>query len=140
MISGSARLVLILLTIAAALYGAVETHVVILHTNDIRGHVLAGPDAGGSARLAAVVKEVKPDLMLDAGEMFSGTLISDVFLGEPVIQIMNAIGYDAAAVGGTEFSFGIHALAQRARDANFPLLSANADSPISEIQVAAIFN
>jgi len=31
-------------------------------------------------------------------------------------------------------------LAVRAREANFPLLSANAESPIGEIQVAAIFN
>src|SRR5437764_1781927 len=53
---------------------------------------------------------------------------------------MNAIGYDAAAVGSSEFSFGMNALAARAREANFPLLSANADSPIGEIQVAAIFN
>ena len=105
MISGSARLVLVLLTIAATLYGAVETHVVILHTNDIRGHVIADADAGGSARLAAVVKEVKPDLMLDAGEMLSGSLISDTFLGAPVIDVMNAIGYDAATVGANEFSF-----------------------------------
>lgn len=140
MTSALARLVVVLVALAAGLYGATETHVVIMHTNDIRGRVLSGTDGAGSARLATVVRQMKPDLMLDAGEMFSGTLISDFFLGEPVVQVMNAIGYDAAAVGGTEFSFGIHALAARAREANFPLLSANADSPIGEIQVAAIFN
>jgi len=86
------RVLLALLCLTAALYGATETHVVIMHTNDIRGHVLAGPDAAGSARLATAVREVKPDLMLDAGEMFSGTLVSDMFLGVPVVQVMNAIG------------------------------------------------
>src|SRR5262245_30627709 len=131
--------VLLVLAIASVLYGAADTRVVIMHTNDVRGHVLAGPNAGGSARLATVVREVKPDLMLDAGEMFSGSMLSDMFLGVPVVQVMNAIGYDAAAVGANEFSFGIHALAERAREANFPLLSANADSPIAEIEVAAIF-
>src|SRR5204863_147359 len=95
---------------------------------------------GGSARLASVVRQVRPDLMLDAGGMFSGSLISDTFLGAPVIDVMNAIGYDAAAVGSSEFSFGMNALAARAREANFPLLSANVDSPIAEIQVAGIFN
>ncbi len=140
MISASVRLLLVLVSVAALVGGATETRVVIMHTNDIRGHVLAGPDAAGSARLATAVREEKPDLLLDAGEMFSGSLISDLFLGEPVIQVMNAIGYDAAAVGVNEFSFGIHALAARAREANFPLLSANAESPIGEIQVAAIFN
>src|SRR5215510_1423884 len=134
------RVLLVLLCLAACLYGASETHVVIMHSNDIRGHIVTGPDAGGSARLATLVRDVKPDLMLDAGEMFSGTLISDLFLGAPVIQVMNTIGYDAAAVGTNEFSFGIHVLAARAREANFPMLSANADSPIGEIQVAAIFN
>ncbi len=129
-----------ILLLVASLYGAAETHVVIMHTNDIRGHLLPGPDAAGSARLAAVARRVKPDLMLDAGGMFSGSLISDTFLGAPVIDVMNAIGYDAAAVGSNEFSFGINALAARAREANFPLLSANATSPIDEIQVAAIFN
>src|SRR5262245_2457502 len=136
------RVLLALLCLTAALYGATETHVVIMHTNDIRGHVLAGPDAAGSARLATAVRQVKPDLMLDAGEMFSGTLVSDMFLGVPVVQVMNAIGYDAAAVGKNEINLGLHVWATGAseRNANFPMLSANADSPIGEIQVAAIFN
>src|SRR5947207_10294548 len=134
------RVLLFLLLACICVYGASETHVVIMHTNDIRGHVLGGPEAGGSAKLATVVRQVKPDLMLDAGGMFAGSLISDTFLGAPVIDVMNAIGYDAAAVGSNEFSFGINALAARAREANFPLLSANATSPIDEIQVAAIFN
>jgi len=128
-----------LLTVAAA-YGAAETHVVIMHTNDIRGHVLPGPGAGGSARLGTVVRDVKPDLLLDAGGMIAGSLVSDMFLGAPVIQVMNMIGYDAAAVAGNEFSFGIHALEARAQEANFPFLSANAESPVSQIEVAAIFN
>src|SRR5262249_15809722 len=134
------RVLLAFVSVSAVLYGATEAHVIIMHTNDIRGHVLPGPEASGSARLATVVRPVKPDLMLDAGEMFSGALVSDMFLGSPVIEVMNAIGYDAASVGASEFSYGIHALAARAREANFPLLSANAESPISEIQVAAIFN
>src|SRR5215471_3997077 len=140
MTSASLRLIIVLVLVAATLYGAAETHVVIMHTNDIRGHVLAGPDSAGSARLAAAVRQIRPDLMLDAGESFSGTLLSDMFFGEPVVKAMNAIGYDAATVGASEFAFGIHALESRAREANFPLLSANANSPISEIQLAAIFN
>src|SRR5438876_10239224 len=117
-----------------------ETHVVIMHTNDIRGHILPGPDAGGSARLATVVRQVKPDLMLDAGGIFSGSLISDTFQGEPVVAAMNAIGYDAVAIGSIEFNFGISALRARSMQANFLLLSANATSPIDEIQPAAIYN
>jgi len=140
MISRFIRVLLVSVSLAAVLYGAAQTRVVIMHTNDIRGHILADGEGPGSARLATVVREARPDLLLDAGEMFSGTLVSNLFFGSPVIEVMNAIGYDAAAVGANEFSFGIHALAARVREANFPILSANAESPIGEIQVAAIFN
>jgi 2',3'-cyclic-nucleotide 2'-phosphodiesterase (5'-nucleotidase family) len=140
MISSFLRTLFVFVSLACVADAAPETHVVIMHTNDLRGHVLPGPDAAGSARLATVVRQIRPDLMLDAGEMFNGDLISDMFLGAPVIEVMNAIGYDAATVGANEFSYGTNALADRARQSNFPLLSANADSPINEIQVAAIFN
>jgi 5'-nucleotidase/UDP-sugar diphosphatase len=140
MTSAVVRLLFLLVCLGAVVYGAGQVHIVIMHTNDIRGQVLQGPEAAGSARLATVVRQVKPDLMLDAGEMFSGALVTDMFQGVPVIAVMNAIGYDAAAVGGNEFSYGIHALTARAREANFPLLSANAESPIAEIEMAAIFN
>jgi len=123
-----------------SLFGADPTHVVIMHTNDIHGHLLPGPEGAGSARLATIVREIKPDLMLDAGNMFSGSLISDAFQGEPVIEVMNAIGYDAATIGVNEFNFGIDALHDRARQANFPFLSANTSAPLPDIQDAAIYN
>src|SRR5438128_6483904 len=140
MISHSLRALILLLFLTASFAAAQEKHVMIMHTNDIRGHILPGPDAGGSARLATVVRELKPDLMLDAGGILSGSLISDTFQGEPVVTVMNAIGYDAVAVGSSEFNFGIAALRARSRQANFLLLSANAASPIDEIQPAAIYN
>jgi len=140
MISHTVRVFIPLLFLTASFAAAQEKHVMIMHTNDIRGHILPGPDAGGSARLATVVRELKPDLMLDAGGILSGSLISDTFQGEPVVNVMNAIGYDAVAVGSSEFNFGIAALRARSRQANFLLLSANAASPIDEIQPAAIYN
>src|SRR5438132_12964609 len=100
--SGGIRALLLLLVVSIGLSAAAETHVVVMHTNDIRGHILPGPDAGGSARLATVVRQFKPDLVLDAGGILSGSLISDTFQGEPVVAGMNAIGYDAVAVGGGE--------------------------------------
>jgi 2',3'-cyclic-nucleotide 2'-phosphodiesterase (5'-nucleotidase family) len=111
-----------------------------MHTNDIRGHLLAGPDSAGSARLGTVVRQIKPDLMLDAGNMLAGDLISDAFQGQPVMEIMNAIGYDAAALGTNDFSFGLEALRARVQQANFPLLSANTTTPLSDLQDAAIYN
>src|SRR5437867_7030824 len=135
MISHGVRAFILLLFLTASFAAAQEKHVMIMHTNDIRGHILPGPDAGGSARLATVVRELKPDLMLDAGGILSGSLISDTFQGEPVVNAMNAIGYDAVAVGSSEFNFGIAALRARSRQANFLLLSANAASRSEERRV-----
>lgn len=140
MIWSAIRVFLLVLLVGIGGYGAAETHVVIMHTNDLQGHLLPGPDSAGSARLATVVREMRPDLMLDAGDMLSGALISDAFQGVPVVEVMNAIGYDAATIGAGEFSFGIEALRERARQANFPLISANTTSPISDVQDAAIYN
>jgi 5'-nucleotidase/UDP-sugar diphosphatase len=137
--AGIGALVIALLA-AVSLSAAAETHVIVMHTNDIHGHILPGTDGGGSARLAAVVRQFKPDLMLDAGGVLAGSLISDTFQGEPVVAAMNTIGYDAVAVGSSEFSFGIPALRARSKQANFLFLSANATSPIDEVQPAAIYN
>src|SRR5688572_22028578 len=117
MISRAFGLFLILASIALGLYAAAETHVVIMHTNDIRGHLLAGSNSAGSARLAAVVRQTRPDLMLDAGDMLAGDLISDAFQGQSAVDVMNAIGYDAAAIGTNDFSFGLEALRARAGQA-----------------------
>jgi 2',3'-cyclic-nucleotide 2'-phosphodiesterase (5'-nucleotidase family) len=40
-------------------------------------------------------------------------------------EIMNAMGYAAAAVGNHEFDFGLNALRARAAESDFPFLSAN---------------
>jgi 2',3'-cyclic-nucleotide 2'-phosphodiesterase (5'-nucleotidase family) len=44
----------------------------------------------------------------------------------PVIAAMNAMGYDAAAVGNHEFNYGLPTLRRALRDAKFPFLAANA--------------
>src|SRR5207247_10645603 len=95
MISHGVRALILLLFLTASFAAAQEKHVMIMHTNDIRGHILPGPDAGGSARLATVGRELKPDLMLDAGGILSGSRISDTFQGAPVVSVSNAIAYDA---------------------------------------------
>src|SRR5437016_13238668 len=113
MISHSLRALILLLFLTASFAAAQEKHVMIMHTNDIRGHILPGPDAGGSARLATVVRELKPELMLDAGGILSGCLIADTFQGEAVVAVMNAMGYDAVAVESSEFDSGTAALRAR---------------------------
>jgi len=113
------------LLVAFGLTGATQTHVVIMHTNDIHGHLLPEGGAGGLVMIATIVKRHHPDLLLDAGDMFTGTLVSDTYYGEPVIALMNRMGYRASVLGNHEFDFGVKELQDRVRDAAFPILSAN---------------
>ena len=56
---------LAIVILSAALYGAESVHVVIMHTNDLHGHVLPGPGSGGSAALATVVPIVRDTLRVE---------------------------------------------------------------------------
>jgi 2',3'-cyclic-nucleotide 2'-phosphodiesterase (5'-nucleotidase family) len=110
------------------------THIVIMHTNDIHGQLLPRDGVGGMAQMATIIRAAKPDLILDAGDLFTGTFLSDQFKGVPTIQAMNKIGYTSGTVGNHEFDYGQDALRMRLRDAKFPVLSANLQAPIFEIK------
>ena len=119
-------------------------------TNDIHGYLMPQPHAlpaegggqhkytiGGVEWLAGYLEILKvrdPVLLLDAGDMFQGTLISNSVNGASVVAAMNYLGYAATAVGNHEFDFGkepednpdpFSALKARAAEARFPFLAAN---------------
>lgn len=102
----------------------------ILHSNDTHAHVEAAPQR------ATKVKELRAananTLLLDAGDVFSGTLYFNQFSGEVDMKLMNLMGYDAMTFGNHEFDLGASpeghaALAKFVKGADFPLLSANLD-------------
>jgi 2',3'-cyclic-nucleotide 2'-phosphodiesterase (5'-nucleotidase family) len=64
-------------------------------------------------------------IALSSGDLWTGQAISTWFRGASTIDVMNAMGYAAAAVGNHELDFGQEVLAERAREAKFPFLSAN---------------
>lgn len=114
----------------------------VVGTNDLHGSVERLPIlAGYLANLrAARAKDGGEVLLIDAGDMFQGTLASNLTEGAPVIAAYNLLGYDAAAIGNHEFDFGPAgpaitatkpgedprgALRTRASEARFPLLMAN---------------
>jgi len=68
-----------------------------------------------------------PLLILDAGDVFQGTLYFNYFKGLADGEFMNDIGYDTMAVGNHEFDAGQEVLADFIDYVNFPLLSANLD-------------
>ncbi len=110
---------------------------VILSTNDEHGGLLPAVQpwsgnrpAGGAEAIAAYVNGVRqtspcPVFLFSGGDLMQGTLISNLTSGRATIDVMNEIGYDAAALGNHEFDWGIRILQERMRQARFPILSAN---------------
>lgn len=114
----------------------------LLHMNDLHGHILPYLDktvredtkVSGAAFFASVIERERaanPEgtLLLSAGDMFQGTPISNVFQGEPVIEIMNALRFDAMTLGNHEFDWGRDALDKLRTRAVFPFLAANIVGP-----------
>src|SRR5438128_6768424 len=126
----------ILLGPAAGLWFAAQTpaHIVIMHTNDIHGQLLPRDGVGGIAEIATIIRSGNPDLILDAGDISTGTFLADEFKGAPTIQAMNKIGYMASTIGNHEFDYGQDALRMRLREAKFPFLSANLQTPVSGVK------
>lgn len=125
-----------------------EVTLSIIGTNDVHGALLADGEVGGLVTVSAYVDALRQAraadggavLLIDAGDMWQGTLESNLGEGAAVVEAYNAMGVTAAAIGNHEFDFGPegdHAvpveagedprgnLKRRAGDAQFPLLAAN---------------
>src|SRR6185436_15116144 len=109
-------------------------------TNDLHGQLLPKDGFGGIAEIATIIRSNRPDLIFDAGDISTGTFLADEFKGAPTIQAMNKIGYTSGTIGNHEFDYGQEALRLRLREAKFPLLSANLQTPIPEIRKYMIVN
>ena len=109
--------------------------VTILHTNDLHAHIeptaIKGKTYGGYARHATLIKRVrkaeKNVLLLNAGDVFQGTLYFNMYDGLADLTIMNALGYQAQTIGNHEFDKGDLALVEYAKRAKFPLIGCNVD-------------
>ncbi|MGV9885619.1 bifunctional metallophosphatase/5'-nucleotidase [Streptomyces sp. NPDC003395] len=127
----------------------------VMGTTDLHGHVFnwdyfkdaeyadkAG-NAMGLARISTLVNQVRAEkgrentLLLDAGDTIQGTPLTYYYAKvdpitaaggpvHPMAAAMNAIGYDAAALGNHEFNYGIETLRRFEEQLDFPLLGANA--------------
>ena len=96
---------------------------VILHTNDVHGEI------GGYAKIAALRDALEARgaevLLADAGDFSQGDPYVNRTEGLDAIELMNAAGYDLAAVGNHEFDYGVDRLLENLEAAEFPVLSAN---------------
>ncbi|MFF0227537.1 bifunctional metallophosphatase/5'-nucleotidase [Streptomyces sp. NPDC004629] len=127
----------------------------VMGTTDLHGHVFnwdyfkdaeysdTAGNAMGLARVSTLINQVRKErgrentLLLDAGDTIQGTPLTYYYAKvdpitakggpvHPMAQAMNAIGYDAAALGNHEFNYGIETLRTFEGQLRFPLLGANA--------------
>lgn len=105
------------------------TTITIFHTNDIHSRVTSAEAQIGYARIATIVqaeRAINPNvLLLEAGDAFHGLSIANLSQGQAIVEIMNAMGYDAMVPGNHDFNFGQARLMELARMARFPMLAAN---------------
>ena len=119
---------------------------VVAATTDVHGR-LRGWDyfadsaeaTRGLARLATAVDSLRAAnpgrvMLVDAGDLLQGNPLTYVASRaatgtHPVAAAMNAMGYDAAAVGNHEFNYGLPLLERVVAQAKFPFLAANARRP-----------
>ena len=120
----------------------------VIGTNDVHGQLLPQSNRGGLAVFSGYVNALRSArsadnggvLLIDAGDMWQGTLESNLSEGAVMVDAYNQLGYTAATIGNHEFDFGPAgerstpasnsddargALKLRAAEANFPLLAAN---------------
>lgn len=95
----------------------------VMHVNDSHANVEKYP------KLTTAVKQVrgeKPNaLLVDAGDVFSGTLYFNQYLGKADLWFMNNLKYDAMTFGNHEFDKDSNVLASFIKETTFPLVSAN---------------
>ncbi|MBI5076420.1 MAG: 5'-nucleotidase C-terminal domain-containing protein [Nitrospirae bacterium] len=129
-------LVLILLFFAVLPANAEQAILRILHVNDFHGFAepykpyASDGLLGGMAWLATAADELRkerPALLLSAGDMIQGNNWANLFQGASVIELMNAMQFDAMVTGNHEFDFGQDVLKRRLSEAAFPILAANVE-------------
>jgi 5'-nucleotidase len=125
-----------------------ELVITAIGTNDVHGALSSKNDSGGLVTIAKYVTAVRKArakdggavLLIDAGDMWQGTLESNLTEGASIVEAYNSMAYTAVALGNHEFDFGPvgpspiprsasddprGALKQRATEADFPFLAAN---------------
>lgn len=107
-----------------------QDKVVYYVINDSHGTIEDSPSSSymGMSKLKTYItndSDYSPEtaIILSAGDMWQGSGLSNMTHGECMTQIMNAIGFDAMAIGNHEFDWGITHIEENAKVAEFPFLA-----------------
>jgi 5'-nucleotidase len=79
----------------------------VVSTSDTHGHIERAPIFGGYVDiLRRLRKEDGGVVLVDAGDMFQGTIAANETEGAACIRAFNALGYHGVAIGNHEFDYG----------------------------------
>lgn len=121
-----------------------RVEITLLATTDTHGNIYPVdyyrnvPASRGLAKVSTLVTRLRAahphTLLVDCGDTIQGTPLAYYFNRKdtkppnPMMAVMNAVGYDAMVLGNHEFNFGLDILWKAKREARFPWLSANTES------------
>ncbi|WP_234532610.1 chitobiase/beta-hexosaminidase C-terminal domain-containing protein, partial [Paenibacillus pseudetheri] len=126
-------------------FNAVEDFpLTVLHTNDTHAGLDTVSSPNNILRRVTAIKNAKATtenpILLDAGDVFSGTLYFNKYLGQADLRFMNLVGYDAMTFGNHEFDKHEkepEVLSKFIGNAKFPFVSSNvnfsADDTLSKM-------
>ncbi|WP_186321298.1 5'-nucleotidase C-terminal domain-containing protein [Bacillus sp. FJAT-22090] len=114
----------------------------IMHINDTHAKTEQAPK-----RLTAIkeVRAEKPSaLLIDAGDVATGTLYFNEFKGQADVELMNLMDYDVMTFGNHEFDLGSSpeghkALKEFIEKSKFPFVSSNVDFS-KDVNLKGLFN
>ncbi len=99
-----------------------QVTVTVLNTTDMHGSIRRTPgvyaehNEGSLLQCASIIRSVREEnpntLLLDCGDIFQGTAESFLTQGGVMAKAMNALGYEAFAIGNHEFDWGVDRLAE----------------------------
>ena len=118
--------------------GAAQARVVtltVISTTDMHGSIRRTPgvyadhNEGSLLQCATLIRGIRQEnpnsLLVDCGDFAQGTAESFMSRGNLMVRAMNALGYDAVAIGNHEFDWGVPALGEMLSRMQAPPLAAN---------------
>ena len=115
-------MVFALAALCAAGAFARQVKITVLSTTDMHGSIRRTPgvyvenNEGSLLQCATLIRQVRAEnpntLLVDCGDIFQGTAESFLSGGAVMAKAMNALGYDAYAIGNHEFDWGVDALGE----------------------------
>lgn len=101
----------------------------LLCINDFHAALRENSGALGAAKLVRAVNDYKcghtDTAVLFGGDNFFGDPVSELYHGEPVLDIMRAVGAKASAVGNHDFDFSLEQFKDWQSDSGVSMLAAN---------------